>query len=177
LYYYRARYYHATFQRFIAQDPIGPIRSTPNLYQYVLNSPLRFGDPFGLGPGDRFPTMDDAAIDALRNAIPVQERTGREAYGSIIPTDDEKCPYTYDPPKLTGERGGPVILDENSVGMYHTHPEGELSKQLSLDDIHTARDTHLQSYIGDPKGRITTYDPFTDKMRQITPREPQRCGC
>jgi RHS repeat-associated protein len=48
LYYYRARYYHPTLQRFISEDPIGFGGGGPNLYAYVANSPTRWTDPLGL---------------------------------------------------------------------------------------------------------------------------------
>jgi RHS repeat-associated protein len=48
LYYYRARYYHPGLQRFISEDPIGFLGDGPNLYSYVNNNPLSFGDPLGL---------------------------------------------------------------------------------------------------------------------------------
>ena len=47
LYYYRARYYSPTRQRFIAQDPIG-FSGGINLYAYVFNSVPNSRDPFGL---------------------------------------------------------------------------------------------------------------------------------
>src|SRR5216683_6598036 len=47
LYFYRARYYSPTFQRFIAQDPIGFTGGDVNLYSYVSNSPAMFVDPSG----------------------------------------------------------------------------------------------------------------------------------
>jgi RHS repeat-associated protein len=50
LYFYRARYYHPIFQRFVSEDPIG-FRGGINLYSYVGNNPLAFRDPFGLCPG------------------------------------------------------------------------------------------------------------------------------
>ena len=46
--YYRARYYHPRFQRFIAEDPIGFAGGDVNLYAYALNNPTRFVDPLGL---------------------------------------------------------------------------------------------------------------------------------
>jgi RHS repeat-associated protein len=48
LYYYRARYYSPTFQRFVFQDPIGFRSGGPNLYGYAGNNPLIFLDPLGL---------------------------------------------------------------------------------------------------------------------------------
>ena len=47
LYFYRARYYSPTFQRFIAQDPIGFGGGDANLYGYVLQDPVQYFDPFG----------------------------------------------------------------------------------------------------------------------------------
>lgn len=46
LYFYRARYYSPTRQRFIGQDLIG-FRGGPNLYAYALNDPVDFRDPTG----------------------------------------------------------------------------------------------------------------------------------
>ena len=48
LYYYRARYYSPTFQRFIAQDPIGFAGGDPNIYAYVGNDAVNLLDPEGL---------------------------------------------------------------------------------------------------------------------------------
>ncbi len=48
LYYYRARYYSPTSQRFISQDPIGFGGGDSNLYGYVGNQPTEYVDPSGL---------------------------------------------------------------------------------------------------------------------------------
>jgi RHS repeat-associated protein len=53
LYYYRARYYSPTFQRFISEDPLWNCRGDINLYTYVRNSPTNFTDPTGLVIGGR----------------------------------------------------------------------------------------------------------------------------
>jgi len=62
LYYYRARYYSPTWQRFVSEDrlPSAPFRMMhndlpvvfvgKNLYVYAENSPLMFTDPLGLYP-------------------------------------------------------------------------------------------------------------------------------
>ena len=48
LYYYRARYYDYTAQRFVSEDPIEFKGGSPNLYAYVGNNPMRLIDPYGL---------------------------------------------------------------------------------------------------------------------------------
>jgi RHS repeat-associated protein len=48
VYYYRARYYHPTLQRFISEDPIGLAGGDTNVYSYVFNSPIELRDPSGL---------------------------------------------------------------------------------------------------------------------------------
>jgi RHS repeat-associated protein len=47
LYFYRARYYSPTFQRFIAQDPWDFIGGGPNLYEYAAGDPVDLRDPSG----------------------------------------------------------------------------------------------------------------------------------
>ena len=48
LYFYRARYYSPTLQRFTSQDPIAFARGGSNLYGYVLNNPVSLADLLGL---------------------------------------------------------------------------------------------------------------------------------
>lgn len=48
LYFYRARYYSPTFQRFVSHDPIGFAGGDSNLYGYVWNDPANFMNPPGL---------------------------------------------------------------------------------------------------------------------------------
>jgi RHS repeat-associated protein len=51
LYYYRARYYSPSSQRFMSEDPIGLLGGL-NAYAYALNNPISFRDPYGLISGD-----------------------------------------------------------------------------------------------------------------------------
>ncbi|MEN6457703.1 MAG: RHS repeat-associated core domain-containing protein [Thermoguttaceae bacterium] len=47
LYYYRARYYDASLERFISRDPIG-YKGGMNLYEYCRDNPIILTDPLGL---------------------------------------------------------------------------------------------------------------------------------
>jgi RHS repeat-associated protein len=84
LYFYRARYYSPTYQRFIAQDPalellessrlrLGPGDSVNtqllNAYTYSANSPLSLKDPFGLSPSSCGPNEPDCKQQALNALI------------------------------------------------------------------------------------------------------------
>src|SRR5713226_2976080 len=55
LYFYRARYYSPTFQRFIAQDPAEFAGSGPNLYTYAAADPIDNRDAHGLELSGRAP--------------------------------------------------------------------------------------------------------------------------
>jgi RHS repeat-associated protein len=48
LYYYRARYYSSTLQRFISEDPAGYGSGDVNLYAFAGNDPVNYIDPSGL---------------------------------------------------------------------------------------------------------------------------------
>jgi len=50
LYFYRARYLHPTFGRFVSEDPLGMGAGDPNLYRYVGGDPVNATDPSGLVP-------------------------------------------------------------------------------------------------------------------------------
>jgi len=48
LYYYRARYYNPTLQRFVSEDPLGFGGGDTNLYGYAGGSPANVTDPSGM---------------------------------------------------------------------------------------------------------------------------------
>jgi RHS repeat-associated protein len=73
LYFYRARYYSSTFQRFIAQDPIGFRGGDTNLYAYSENNSPSLADPFGTCPQNCAPSGDapsPAEYQTIAEAFP-----------------------------------------------------------------------------------------------------------
>ncbi len=53
LYYYRARYYSPTYQRFLSEYPLGFGGGDVNLYAYAGNAPTKHKDPLGLTKATR----------------------------------------------------------------------------------------------------------------------------
>ena len=75
LYYYRARYYSPTLQRFINEDPVRFSGGDINLYAYVANSPINFFDPFGLERGPDF-GPGDGSLDDILFVLDTADRIG-----------------------------------------------------------------------------------------------------
>ena len=72
LYYFRARVYHPELGRFLQTDPLGYIDSM-NLYQYGLNNPLYWSDPYGL-----------SIWESIANGITAFENTGFAQYTNDV---------------------------------------------------------------------------------------------
>jgi RHS repeat-associated protein len=60
VYFYRARYYNPTLQRFISEDPI-EFAGGFNLYAFVANSPIGYVDPTGLSARGHDPSSGPAS--------------------------------------------------------------------------------------------------------------------
>jgi RHS repeat-associated protein len=64
LYYYRARFYATDTGRFLTEDAI---RDHGSLYRYVHNNPIKYVDPTGAVPGQRFKDRDTAVLDTYQS--------------------------------------------------------------------------------------------------------------
>ena len=85
LYYYRARYYDPTTQRFLSKDPIEFESGDFNFYRYVGNDCVNFVDPSGLnGIGD--------AIESITGELkPIKEMIKESKEKKCDIDDDIMC--------------------------------------------------------------------------------------
>ena len=125
LYFYRARYYSPTYQRFVAQDPIEFRGGDTNLYAYVRNRPTNLIDPRGTcggAPSPQPPEMSnptpqpppppcsitpeayDAYVNNLFDLATVGAVVGGVAAGGLVP---EGGPGSV----AVGAVGGAVLFD------------------------------------------------------------------
>jgi len=87
--------YDTDLQRFISEDPLGPLGPDTNLYVYVRNSPMRWNDPWGRAPGDPYPTLDEAGRQAVCYYNAWSNKKREEFGGYVYRGSDGK--YTYSP--------------------------------------------------------------------------------
>ncbi|HKQ51208.1 MAG TPA: RHS repeat-associated core domain-containing protein [Pyrinomonadaceae bacterium] len=94
LYFYRARYYSPTLQRFVSEDPVGFGGGDANLYAYVRNEPVRWIDPSGLEAEDSAGDASGGAGVGLGGALIFhnQDRKGRAKLGK----PNRKANYGWD---------------------------------------------------------------------------------
>ncbi len=140
LYYYRARYYSPTYQRFISQDPIGLVGGDANLYAYVLNDPVSLHDPtgrlfIGIGVGAVVGGVEGAigaelqggsASDIIASAL-IGAASGA-ALGAIDPTEGALTAG-----ELAGIAGGAGVLGDLTGQLI---PQGgRPCKSLNLGEL------------------------------------------
>ena len=157
LYYFRARYYAPTIDRFISQDPA---RSDWNLYTYAQSDPVTLTDPLGLKPGDPYPSVDAAAVAALQEFNPRSIQVDAEIGGSIY-CDGSQYKYTVPNIQIVYSdfvRSSRPPAGKKRVGDYHTHGRhGNIG--LSSQDKANADALRIPFYLGTPIGSIIKYDP------------------
>jgi RHS repeat-associated protein len=129
LYYYRARYYDPRLGRFISEDPIA-IDVRPNLYAYVLDSPVNFTDPLGWDA-----ITDDPAVKKCICDIWTRARGGAERFefgADITKGQDGKLgcrPWPWAGPGTwqSQKRPSDWPLDD-VVAIAHTHPRSSVQR-------------------------------------------------
>ncbi|WP_338032299.1 RHS repeat-associated core domain-containing protein [Desulfobulbus rhabdoformis] len=163
LHYNWHRFYDPETGRYISADPIG-LGGGMNLYSYVVQNPINWSDRLGLAPGDKFGTVDAAAIDAIDYSMPKSEKADREYGGYVYGTPDGM--YSYAAP-VEGDKSGMNTDDFNCIsedtskeGIYHTHPgDGRMSPYFSPFDTITSGIQGVPIYLGTNKGIIKKHTP------------------
>ena len=135
--------------RYNQSDPLG-LAAGLNTYAYVNSNPLRFIDPFGLAPGDKFSGPDAAAQDAINwvNHRSIKENT---EYGGMICKDNKDI---SDKDKYWAT--GPVSGKGNAV---NPHKSACPKRCDTVGDYHTHGDYSVPGADGRPK---RTGNPYHD---------------
>jgi RHS repeat-associated protein len=110
LYYYRARYYDPSLQRFLSEDP-GGVAAGLNLYAYAEGNPAQHADPTGRQAGS--PEYCRRLLEKIRN---VEERI-QKRIGELDedPLDlPEACPGDDVKPSLS-RRGHRRLINEDKA--------------------------------------------------------------
>ena len=184
LYYYRNRYYDPKIGRFITQDPIG-FWGGINFYSYVGNSPLNWGDPWGLsslvydrsdgqiyvypggtdtqGPPQAFPSGNNTTNPQGGPFTPGSfgpAPNGTFPVGPYIPTGN-------DPNSAFGTGFFPIYLPPVPLppGVY-----GPPNPPRSGVGIHSGR-ANRGGHRARTRGCIRTTDPAIDALRNDPPTQ------
>ena len=192
---YGARHYDAT--RFTTIDPKAEKYYEISPYVYCLDNPIRMIDIKGLEPGDFFKSVIEAAHDfaLYYNRYSIRDKTEFASYIMYNPLEKK---YYYPkasigkPDGIMGEI--PVVKSHKIVASIHTHgaykeefvQEGvdwndefsgmeetpEMNKvhvpQNRYDDIYSANERGIDSYLVTPNGNLKKYNPKTGKIRTIS---------
>jgi hypothetical protein len=132
----------------------------------VGNKPLRWIDSLGYKPGDRYPSADAAAIQAIRDINPTSIKEAVEYAGRIYRNPDDTYSYT-EPRRGSRKRSHPGSCPAGTspAGDYHTHGELEhyYDEDFSDDDMKGNDKCGLPGYLGTPTGKIKKYTPVPGK--------------
>ncbi|MEM7571438.1 MAG: SpvB/TcaC N-terminal domain-containing protein [Bacteroidota bacterium] len=178
LYHFSSRFYDAEFGIWLSQDPLADDYPGQNPYAYVLHNPLRYTDPDGREPFQRFSTELSAAIDFSRIYNKVSIRNNWEYGANIYRTRSRsgKVSYFYDEP--TTDRNSSRVQyrsprrgrNLSHTANIHTHSRMEAGadgyNQHSSTDLRTTnvlnrqyRRRTFRGYMVNPRGELKVYDP------------------
>lgn len=180
------RIYDTRLGRFLSVDPLTTKYPYWAPYLFAGNNPIKFIDVLGMGPGDKFNTIEEAAHDFAVNYNDNSIKEKIEYGTTIIRVKDHKeiktisvnqdgslnvkverkvvYYYTY----VTPRRGSrdyvlpPNPIFKRKVAYAHTHghsePENYDGNKFSPDDIAYADNRRLDAYVATPNGSLLKYD-------------------
>jgi hypothetical protein len=143
-------------------------------YTYVQNNPVNLTDPFGLKPGDKYPTQDAAAIAASNDINNTSISEGKEYAGWIYRNDDGTYSYTA-PNAGTKDGSDPGAQPDGGTAYYHTHganDPGYDNENFSDADTNFADKKGVDGYVATPGGDIKKYDHDTKTGSNIGSTNP-----
>ena len=194
---YGARQYYPLLPMWDRIDPLAERYYNVSPYAYCVNNPVRWVDKFGLEPGDFFKTKNEAAIDFGFFYNPGSIKQNIE-FASFIMYDPSKRRYYYPKAisgKKDAVKG--AILTKKShkkVAMIHTHgaydkamfkdgvdwndefsgmedtPNDNMTHipQNGYDDISSANERNMDSYVVTPNGNLKKYNSQTGRIEIVS---------
>ena len=172
LYYLNARYYDPETGRFINADD--NLEGGLNLFCYCGNNPVNLSDPAGRDPGDKFPSLREALIDAARYINRLSLDNDREYAVSLSTMEDG---FKYSTPvvgiqnKLTKEEYAP-LFESAFIMLLHSHGAWSwenVNNKFSPDDMRFAKNWEMVFALVSPNGAVQIYDSRNGKTKEILP--------
>ncbi len=124
-----------------------------------------------------YPTAEEAAIAAMKEANPNSVKEGRE-YGGWVRKNSDGT-FSYDPP-VKGSKDGLTNMPSkgpDDVLWYHTHgaaDPGYDNENFSgaTGDKGYSKSNNAVGYVATPSGAIKKYDPTTDTVTTLGDTAP-----
>lgn len=165
MYAFEARIFDSRLGRFFSKDPLEAKYASWSPYIFAGCNPIRYVDVLGMGPGDRFGSIDEAAIVFAKNYND-NSIVERREYGTAIikVVKKDQVYYTYVTPRrgLIGTVLPPNPIFRKVVAYAHTHSEGTSDgdyNEFSQEDYYYVAGMGKPFYLVTPNGSLLKIDP------------------